>query len=94
MHGANKEWKFNDFFKMSAAEQDRMKLELAKHLGVQWACVNKDKPFALMVDGIDPYDPGKVNNARTLCMAAGGMEKGTMSTVLNICQVDDATHEK
>ncbi len=53
-------WEFKDFFLLQPAEEHRLKLSLAKHLGFRYDTVNMGEKVACPVDGIDPYEPNKV----------------------------------
>ena len=51
-------WKFDDFFKLSSAEEHALKRQLAVKLHVRYTDkINGETPFAHSVNGIAPYDP-------------------------------------
>lgn len=59
------EWKFVDFFRITAGDEITLKKQLAQALDIRYGAVKQDKPFAHDVAGVSPYDVGKVQAALT-----------------------------
>jgi len=66
----NPSWQFEDFFLLSASEQQAVKKALAGYLDIRITdVVNAKKPMAHEVAGVKPYDPEAVKQAYTTYQA-------------------------
>ena len=91
----NADWKLEDFFLLSAQDETTLKLRLAAHLQLRYGTLNPDKPFALPVAGVPPYNPDTMKamvEAYTAYATGfkgdGDKEPPSMtSTVVNGCMV-------